>query len=97
MTWQSDLHDLRFHWGETYRICSDGKVWTASPHEHPTNVLTAASAGELRRAIVADYQGRPVGEAEAGQSGGPDHNPLAAPVTTGKGDGPSPGGGASST
>jgi hypothetical protein len=53
------LHDLRWHWGESYRICSDGDTWTASPHDEPLIVLTSDDPDELRAMIRTDYSARP--------------------------------------
>jgi hypothetical protein len=52
------LVDLSFHWDSAYSIAFSGDVWSARPHAEPTVLLTAASAGELRALMRADYLGR---------------------------------------
>jgi hypothetical protein len=60
-SWEAEaLADLRHHWGEAYTIgrMGDG-LWLAQRRDDRT-MLRAATAGELREAIAADYRQRPV-------------------------------------
>jgi len=50
---------LRYNWGDAYLIGEADGVWTAQRRD-TGHTLTAASAGELREAIVADYATNPV-------------------------------------
>jgi hypothetical protein len=53
------LEDLRWHWGEAYRIDHYGLVWIA-PRRDDRSTLRADSPEELRQAMIADYTARPV-------------------------------------
>ncbi len=57
--WQAgDLADLAHHWGDAYRISTDGDVWSASPVTDLTVVLTDDTADGLRQQIRTDYSRR---------------------------------------
>jgi hypothetical protein len=53
------LEDLRWNWGEAYRIDHYGLVWLAQRRDD-RSTLRAESVGELRNLIIADYTTRPV-------------------------------------
>jgi hypothetical protein len=53
---QSTLNDLNWHWDTAYNIAFDGDIWSASPLNEPTVVLTSDSADELREQMRTDYQ-----------------------------------------
>lgn len=50
-----DLPALRRHYGIHYEMSHIGMTWYAWPHDgHLTRALTALTAEELRRKIIAD-------------------------------------------
>lgn len=53
------LAELRYHWGSAYGIDVDWGRWTARRRDG-LGTLSAASAEELRRLIIADYTARRV-------------------------------------
>lgn len=53
------LEDLRWNWGEAYRIDHYGLVWVAQRRDD-RSTLRAESTEELREAIIRDYTARPV-------------------------------------
>ncbi len=55
----AELEDLRWHWGGAYDITEGSGAWRAVRADNQVT-LVAASAGELRALIVADYGRRPV-------------------------------------
>lgn len=56
---QAELADLGRHWGDSYAISLCDGTWTAYPYDCPSELLTAASAAELRDLIRRTYRGRP--------------------------------------
>ena len=53
----TSLADLRWHWDLAYEINLGGKTWTAR-FLAGVDMLSAASADDLRRRIRADYTSR---------------------------------------
>jgi hypothetical protein len=54
---RDELADLRWHWDSAYEINVSGQAWTAR-FLGGAETLQAASAGELRLLIRADYAAR---------------------------------------
>jgi hypothetical protein len=60
MNWrETELADLRWHWGEAYEIIYAGRTFSALRRDGLGSV-TALTADELRGLIRADYLTRPV-------------------------------------
>jgi hypothetical protein len=56
----SDLDDLRWHWGSAYVISHPcPEVWLAQRRDD-REMIRAATPGDLRDRIVEDYTARPV-------------------------------------
>jgi hypothetical protein len=56
----SALGDLQHHWGSAYAIaCPEPGIWLAQRRD-TDRTLRAGDAEELRMAIRADYESRPV-------------------------------------
>jgi hypothetical protein len=59
-SWEAEaLADLRHHWDTAYLIHRIGDRWVAQRRDSRATI-SAATAGELREAIAADYAARPV-------------------------------------
>jgi hypothetical protein len=56
----AELADLRFHWSDAYVIERTGPVTWLAARRDGRGAVHANSAGELRDAIRADYERRPV-------------------------------------
>ncbi len=56
---ETELSDLRWHWGDAYEISEAIGVWRAVRRDNLVT-LVASGAGELRDLMVADYSRRPV-------------------------------------
>jgi hypothetical protein len=54
------LDALVFDWGEAYAITHEGGCWQARRRDSLGHLLTARDPGELRAAIRADYELKPV-------------------------------------
>jgi hypothetical protein len=54
------LDDLRFHWGEAYRIGFRGGAWAASRRDGQGGTLTDPAPEGLLTLIRADYAAMPV-------------------------------------
>lgn len=54
------LKALDFDWGKAYIIGCEHGCWQAGRRDSPGHLLTAPSPDELRAAIRADYELRPV-------------------------------------
>ena len=54
------LEELRFHWGDAYRIAADGGVFTATRRDGRGGRLADPSPEGLFRQIRADYTAMPV-------------------------------------
>ncbi len=54
------LAGLEFDWGSAYVIGHDGGCWQAGRRDSMGHLLTARDPDELRAAIRADYELRPV-------------------------------------
>jgi hypothetical protein len=58
---KDSLRELEFDWGEAYNICRDDNgCWQAARRDCVGHLLTARDSGELRAAIRADYELKPV-------------------------------------
>ena len=58
---EQDLAALQWNWGEAYVIgCDDEHGWWASRRDQVGGLLTEAGPDELRAAIIADYDLKPV-------------------------------------
>jgi hypothetical protein len=55
----AELEDLKWHWGGAYDVSEGSGAWRAVRADNQVT-LVAASAGELRDLIAADYGRRPV-------------------------------------
>jgi hypothetical protein len=64
-----ELVDLRWHWDLAYDISVRRGLWTARFLKGP-DLLSAGSAGELRRLIRADYMKRQVASGQEGAAEG---------------------------
>lgn len=54
------LAELVFGWGKAYVIGREGGCWHAGRRDSPGHLLTARDPEELRAAIRADYELKPV-------------------------------------
>jgi hypothetical protein len=54
------LKALDFDWGEAYVIVHEGGCWQAGRRDSPGHMLTASDPEQLRAAVRADYELRPV-------------------------------------
>jgi hypothetical protein len=61
----ADLEDLSWNWGGAYDLAVTRAGWVAKRLDNG-RALVAASAGELRELIVADYAAEPVSRECAG-------------------------------
>jgi hypothetical protein len=54
------LDALIFDWADAYAIVHEAGCWQARRRDYPGHLLTARDPDELRAAIRADYQLKPV-------------------------------------
>ena len=54
------LEALTWHWGDAYAITVTGGLWRARRLDNLGGALEGDTPEELRRAILDDYQTRPV-------------------------------------
>ena len=52
------LDSLDFGWGDIYDLCTCDGGYKATRRQCPYKTVTAPTAGELNRAILADWSGR---------------------------------------
>jgi hypothetical protein len=65
---EQELAALQWNWGEAYLIGYDGEHgWWASRRDQIGGLLTEAGPDELRAAIIADYELKPVPRDFAGR------------------------------
>lgn len=58
---EQELAALQWNWGEAYLIgCDDDHGWWASRRDQIGGLITEAGPDELRAAIIADYELKPV-------------------------------------
>lgn len=58
---EQELAALQFNWGEAYLIgCDAEHGWWASRRDQVGGLITEAGPDELRAAIIADYDLKPV-------------------------------------
>jgi hypothetical protein len=57
---RDELKALDFDWGEAYIIGYEGGCWQAGRRDSAGHLLTARDPEQLRAAIRADYELRPV-------------------------------------
>ena len=58
---ESELEDLRWHWGDAYDIGHDDeRGWRAKRRDSLGGWLTGADPDELYKLITEDYSARPV-------------------------------------
>jgi len=62
---RAELEDLSWNWGQAYDLAVTRAGWVAKRLDNG-RALVAASAGELRELIVADYAAQPVARECAG-------------------------------
>jgi hypothetical protein len=68
---EQELAALQWNWGNAYLIgCDDEHGWWASRRDQVGGLLTEAGPDELRAAIVADYDLKPVPRDFAGRDNG---------------------------
>jgi hypothetical protein len=58
---EKELAALQWNWGEAYLIgCDDEHGWWASRRDQIGGLITEAGPDQLRAAIIADYELKPV-------------------------------------
>jgi hypothetical protein len=57
---QAMLNEIRYHWQDAYYVSYTDGVWSASPFDDRTVLITADSGMELRTKIRYDYAERAV-------------------------------------
>lgn len=57
---ETELEKLKWNWSDAYSIDVINGEYCAVRRDHPSHMLRAGTAGELREKIIADYAAKAV-------------------------------------